>query len=363
MRDLRIKDICSKGSSSLKQKDVENHAGKYPVYGASGIVGYRDRYDQEKPYIGLVKDGSGIGRVMFLPEKSSIIGTLQYILPRPGFDINYIGYCLLSLGLSSYKQGAAIPHIYFRDYGERIIRVEESIEAQQKIVDHLNMAFAKVDALCENASKARIEAMQCYLTAIDTFLAPSASWKHYQMTDICEITSSLVNPMEHKYQQLIHVGGANIVSQTGELINLKTAQEEGLISGKYLFDDTMVIYSKLRPNLMKVARPDFVGLCSADMYPLKPKKVITKDYLYYLLLTGRFTSFAVKGSSRAGMPKVNRDYLFSYSDYLPPINVQKEIVEKLDSVQQKCFELEDNYKQVNEECSVLKQSILRDYFE
>ena len=113
MKELRIKDICDKGSSNLKQKDVEGKNGLYPVYGASGIISHIDTYHQEENYIAIVKDGSGIGRVTFMPAKSSVIGTMQYILPKDGFNINYIGYCLQSLDLSKYKQGAAIPHIYF----------------------------------------------------------------------------------------------------------------------------------------------------------------------------------------------------------------------------------------------------------
>ena len=58
-------------------------------------------------------------------------------------------------------------------------------------------------------------------------------------------------------------------------------REEGLISGKFLFDESMVLYSKIRPYLMKVARPDFNGLCSADMYPLTPlPNEITRDDLW-----------------------------------------------------------------------------------
>ena len=63
MKELRIKDICDKGSSNLKQKDVEGKNGLYPVYGASGIISHIDTYHQEANYIAIVKDGSGIGRV------------------------------------------------------------------------------------------------------------------------------------------------------------------------------------------------------------------------------------------------------------------------------------------------------------
>ena len=126
---------------------------------------------------------------------------------------------------------------------------------------------------------------------------------------------------------MIHVGGANIESVTGELRNLRTAREEGLKSGKFFFDETMVLYSKIRPYLMKVARPQFPGLCSADVYPLSPdRSQLDRDYLFYLLLTTEFTTFAVAGSARAGMPKVNRDHLFSFRLLVPSLPEQQQIV-------------------------------------
>jgi type I restriction enzyme S subunit len=130
---------------------------------------------------------------------------------------------------------------------------------------------------------------------------------------------------------MLHVGGANIVSGTGQLVELQTAKQEGLKSGKFVFDDSMVLYSKIRPYLMKVARPGFKGLCSADIYPLTPDpSVLSRDYLYHLLLTPHFTEFAVSGSARAGMPKVNRDHLFTYEFLVPPIAEQQRIVGILD---------------------------------
>ena len=64
----------------------------------------------------------------------------------------------------------------------------------------------------------------------------------------------------------------------------KTAKEENLISGKFLFDESMILYSKIRPYLMKVVNCEFQGLCSADIYPLVPiKEKMTKDFLYHLL--------------------------------------------------------------------------------
>jgi len=156
-------------------------------------------------------------------------------------------------------------------------------------------------------------------------------WQTKKLGDVCSIVSALVDPRMTKYEDMLHVGGANIESSTGELLDLKTAKDEGLKSGKFAFDDSMVLYSKIRPYLMKVARPDFEGLCSADIYPLTPDpNVLDRGYLFHQLLSPEFTEFAISGSARAGMPKVNRDHLFTYQFPVPPLAEQQRIVGLLD---------------------------------
>ena len=144
-KKVQVQDICTKGSSNIAQNKIEDNNGDYPLYGASGFLKCIDFYHQEKPYIGIVKDGSGVGRVGFYPAKSSLLGTLQYILPKPGFDIRFVGYALKSLDLASYATGAAIPHIYFKDYGKDFVCVPPSIEDQKKVVDELDLLNSVID--------------------------------------------------------------------------------------------------------------------------------------------------------------------------------------------------------------------------
>ena len=74
-------------------------------------------------------------------------------------------------------------------------------------------------------------------------------------------------------------------------------------------------------------------MCSADIYPLAPSTDrITRDYLYYLLLSKPFTDYAIQGSARAGMPKVNRDHLFAYRVWLPAVKAQQELAQQLDAL-------------------------------
>jgi hypothetical protein len=61
-----------------------------------------------------------------------------------------------------------------------------------------------------------------------------------------------------------------------------------------------------------------------------------------MLLTDRFTKYAIGESERAGMPKVNREELFAYCEKIPDkISEQREIVKRLDLLAEKIKILED----------------------
>ena len=113
---VRLGDVCKKGSSNIAQKDLEGHDGHYPIYGASGYIKDVDFFQMEHAYIAVVKDGAGVGRIMKLPGKSSVIGTMQYIIPNDSVDIGYLAYAMEHMNLAKYYSGATIPHIYFKDY-------------------------------------------------------------------------------------------------------------------------------------------------------------------------------------------------------------------------------------------------------
>ena len=141
--------------------------------------------------------------------------------------------------------------------------------------------------------------------------------------DVAWIDARIVDPTLPLHRGLPHISAENIVPITGELIEVRSATEDGMESGKYLFDRDVVLYSKLRPYLRKAAVADFPGLCSADMYPLKTDlSRLLPDYLRALLVSAKFTAYANVESARSRMPKLNREQLFSYEVRLPPVAEQ-----------------------------------------
>ncbi|MDF1583857.1 MAG: restriction endonuclease subunit S [Methyloprofundus sp.] len=135
------------------------------------------------------------------------------------------------------------------------------------------------------------------------------AWKKKRFDEVAVIANGQVDPRIEPYCREIHIGPENIESHTGRIINLQKAEELGLISGKYVFDENSIIYSKIRPNLNKLCQPSFRGICSADMYPIWAKEEIKKSYLYYFMQSPAFYNQAIKSSMRTGIPKINRQDL------------------------------------------------------
>ena len=125
----RISD-CLECHTSTLQEGALNEDGKYLVYGASGVVGFLDDYRCDKDSILIIKDGSGAGTVSYATGEYSVIGTLNYLTAKSGYSLKYLYFCLMSFNFEQFKTGMAIPHIYFRDYGQAQIYCP-SIEQQE----------------------------------------------------------------------------------------------------------------------------------------------------------------------------------------------------------------------------------------
>ena len=141
-RRVKLSEICSKGKSSLRQKDVFND-GPYSVYGASGIVGTTSEYQNETPYVVVVKDGAGVGRASACEPMTSVLGTMQALIPNSNVERDYLLHLVRSLRLGEGFSGSTIPHIYFKDYG-RIEVPLPSLEVQKQIVSQLGLVEAQI---------------------------------------------------------------------------------------------------------------------------------------------------------------------------------------------------------------------------
>lgn len=155
-------------------------------------------------------------------------------------------------------------------------------------------------------------------------------WKRIPFRWCCYITEGQVDPTQPNFKVLPLIAPNHIESQTGKLIAKESAEDQGAISGKYFYKSGTLLYSKIRPALVKACISDEDGLCSADMYPIKTADNLSNEFMLYQILSKNFTQLAILVSDRVAMPKVNRETLGGFPIIVPPLKEQQKITEYLD---------------------------------
>ncbi len=309
----------------------------------------------------------GLGKVCMLGQNTAINQDLRGIIPKSkkNIDVGFLFWWLKSIahrieeeGTGATVKGVKLPFI------KSLQTPLPPLPEQKRIVAILDEAFEGIATAVANTEKNLANARELFENYLNTvFTQKGDGWVEKALSEVCSITSKLVDPRDPGFIDLPHIGAGNMVSKTGELVEIKTAREEGLKSGKFGFDGKMVLYSKIRPYLKKACIPNFRGLCSADVYPLSPNlELLDRNFLFHLLMSRHFTDYAIAGSDRAGMPKVNRDHLFRYRVVLPDVSEQQRIATNFDNLSRETMQLEAIYQSKLAALAELKQSILQKAF-
>ncbi|MBP3231496.1 MAG: restriction endonuclease subunit S [Anaerovibrio sp.] len=354
---VKLEDVCERGSSNLKQSDIIDATGDYPIYGASGYIGNVDFYHQDKPYVAVVKDGAGIGRTTLHPAKSSVIGTMQYLLPKENVLPEYLCYVVRYMHLEKYFTGATIPHIYFKDYKNEQFNLD-SLERQAEIVDILGKCERVIASREDELQKLDELIKARFVELFGDLKTNTKNWPIASFNDCATIDTNMIHEFDG-YEEYPHIGIDSIEKDTGRLVGYRTIAEDGVISGKYLFSPRHIIYSKIRPNLNKVALPDFDGLCSADAYPILVKEdVCTREFFGYTLRSSYFLDYILAFSNRTNLPKVNKNQVEGFTLPLPEIGVQRQFSDFVKQVDKSKVAVQ----KALDETQLLFDSLMQEYF-
>ncbi|MCB6731170.1 restriction endonuclease subunit S [Blautia obeum] len=193
----KLEDVCVRGSSNLKQSDVIDKTGEYPIYGAAGYIGNVDFYHQDQPYVAVVKDGAGIGRTSLYPAESSVIGTMQYLLPKENVLPEYLCYVVKYMHLEKYFTGATIPHIYFKDYKKEEFNLD-TLDRQKEIVNILGRIECVISSRQQELQKLDELIKARFVEMFGDVMHNDRKWECKQFSDIT--TSRLGKMLDAKHQ-------------------------------------------------------------------------------------------------------------------------------------------------------------------
>ena len=361
---VKLEDVCEKESSNLKQSDVVGKSGDYPIFGAAGYIGNVDFYHQDKPYIAVVKDGAGIGRTCLLPAKSSVIGTMQYLLSKDNVLPEYLCYVVRYMNLEKYFSGATIPHIYFRDYKNEEFNLD-NLDRQQEIVSILGRIEKIIDARKEELQK-----LDDLIKArfVEMFGDPVLNEKNWETRPFLDM-GSCKNGMNFHYEDsgvelnCLGVGdfkGYSIITNT-EL--LPTVSLNEMPSEEYLLRDDDIVFVRSNGNKALVGRSvavypgdtstTFSGFC------IRYRKHDDDITIPYLLRVLKTDSIRKKMAGRgANIQNLNQQILGTLIIPVPPLDLQNKFAEFVTQVDKSKFAVQ----KALDKAQLLFDSLMQKYF-
>jgi type I restriction enzyme, S subunit len=374
---VKLEDVCEKASSNVSQNQLEKEEGIYPIYGASGLIKNISFYHHDKPYLSIVKDGSGVGRVTRMNAYTSVIGTLQctlqYLLPKDGIDLDYLRYSLMSVDFKKYIAGAAIPHIYFKDYKNEPF-LWMPLSEQKRIVEILDEAFASIDKAKANVEKNLQNAKELFESYLENvFKTKSAEWKEALLSDLCDVKHGFAFQGEFfsdKGEYVLLTPG-NFYEEGGYRDRgEKQKYYTGEISRQYILNkgDLLVAMTEQAAGLL--GSPILVPSSNKFLHNQRLGLVIqkegvqwTNEFFYHVFNTREFrkalfdsgTGIKVRHTSPTKIGNVNVSYPKSKK-------AQLEIVDTLKLLASKTDILKTNYKKKLNDLDDLKKSILQKAF-
>ena len=304
-------------------------------------------------------------------------GFMALVTPNEKLNPRFFHYSLSSPEYKDFikklSAGANINNIKVKELDLFTIPVPPLSE-QQSIVDYLDSAFAKIDAMKANAEKSLNEAKALFQASLKEMLEPKEGWEEKKLGEIiCHLRTGL-NPRTHfklntpdaegYYITVRELKGFTIepdektdkvnsaaIKRINERSNLKIG--DVLFSGTGTIGKTALVSELPRNWNIK-----------EGVYAMTPKhSVLDSRWFIYYIGSEFFLRLVNDKAAGAGVRSIPMKALIKLPVFIPSLSEQQSIVETLDSLKSKVDRLQENYDKISLECDGLKQAILRQVFE
>lgn len=264
------------------------------------------------------------------------------LVPFKDVDSRFLRYAVESTSqtLVALGRGSTFLELNSSDLAAHRIPAPQA-STQRQIADYLDHETAEIDAFIADLLQSQeltIERTRSFASLqIEHGAAEPTS--DTILSHVVDVNEGQVDPAKDDYADLPLIAPNHIESRTGRLLSLESAREQGAMSGKYRVRAGQVLYSKIRPALMKATIAPCDSLCAADMYAMDARHSwLSNEYLLEYLLSDRFEQYAVTMSDRVAMPKLNRDTLGHAPIRIPSADMQARAVVAIKAARQAQFE-------------------------
>lgn len=320
--------------------------GEYPVYGSGGLMRYADSYLYEGKSILLPRKGT-LSNIQYVDGKFWTVDTCYYSIINENIAYPYYLYRLLkSCDLSGLDSGASIPSMTSKTYYS--IKVDlPDIQTQKKIASVL-LAY---DNLIENNNK-RIKILEqmaenLYKEWFVRFRFPNYQntefengipngWRTVTLDSILSKIATGLNPRknfvlgngDNYYVTIKNMGDNNIYlddrcDKVDDEAIIKINKRSDLRQGDLLFSGIGTIGRTYLINI-----PTNNWNISESVFTMRPKKIVSSEYLYMLLLSDDLQNYCQAKANGSAQKGIRMAVLRKYTFLLAPIAIIENFTKK-----------------------------------
>lgn len=378
MDQVKLKYLCTSYSTPITQDQI-NKNGQYKVYGASGLVGYLPNEGCKTTYLGIVKDGAGVGRINAYEAGSYLLGTMAYIIPNSGVNIKWLKYAIMSLDLGKSISKTTIPHIYFSEYSNRKVGWS-SLDTQARIADFLDYKCDEIDSVIAITQKT-IEEYKALKQSIITEVVTKGIRGDRPMKDsgiewigdipaewdVVRIKNLFDYRNERNFKPLEEVNLISLYTDKGVVqhcdLDETTGNKASNADGYKLVYENDIVVNIILCWMGAIGRSAYFGVTSPAYDVYSPKQKTNSKFYHYLFRTNGFSGdcYKVGRGIMAMRWRTYSDQFRAIKVVSPPQSEQEEIVEYLD---EKCEGIDDliaKKQQYLTEIENYKKSLIYEY--
>ena len=180
-------------------------------------------------------------------------------------------------------------------------------------------------------------------------------WKIKTIGDIAELYRENFTPINDDIRP--YIGLEHIGQGTLDLVGIGSSLD--VKSNKLIFEKGNILFGKLRPYFKKVVLANFDGICSTDIFVIRPKNLdYYNKFIFYLFASDILVNLATSASEGTKMPRASWNFLKKQTFAIPPYHEQQQIGDALNSLDQKI----SLNRQMNTTLEAIGQAIFKHWF-
>ena len=371
---LNLEDVASvsAGNSAPQEKDAFVN-GEIPFIRTSDvgqilrgeISDSRDRLPKAKSKsfrvfprgtILLPKSGAStfLNHRVITTAEAAISSHLAGVVARPEkIRSAYLFHYLTLVDARDLAHDASYPSLNLKQIQGIKIPVPE-LHEQDRIVALITKSFEEVDRLHQAIMESAVAHSQLLTGAIHQKIF-EPNFPRVELSELATIDRSVAKNRGKPY-----LGMEDITS--GQIYLDEVPEAKAVKSNTFAFDESHVLYGRLRPYLNKVLAPDFSGHCSTEIFPLKPTSAAHRNYIARLLSSRYMCDQINQTCTGARMPRANMDSVMKFIVPAPSLAEQSSISTELDKIEIEMRSLSKLFQDKRTRTIELRESILRTAF-